>query len=245
MWQAPITRVLLIVAFVCCNQTCFGHGEESRKVNVRLRVSAIVNVIPHSKPLVTINQAYLSLFSLELFLCQKYPKQVEAPAGNWLDFFISSAYANHGVAFTEPTQLSAQRKINLLQTTDLNIGVLDIPYGNYCAINVTFAHHQQSDYSFYLSGVRSSLDAASPGTASSITEGPFEVRGTYGFGENVAVEFTIPQTATASNDTPLSLELSIAPQTIFSGLKLEESEHQIVRHVVLGLSNQLSVTLVP
>ena len=143
MWQVLITKILLIAALVCGNQTCFGHGEESRKVNVRLRVPAIANVISHSDQSIIINQAYLSLFSLELFPCQQNPKQVETPSGNWLDWFISSAYANHGVAFTEPTQLLVQRKINLLQTTDWNIGVLDIPYGNYCEINVTFAHHHR------------------------------------------------------------------------------------------------------
>lgn len=210
------------------------HGDDAprRATPLTLHISAIPNPLQtnHQQSL-HLSHAYLSVFSVQFLPCRPSENSVQHNTTKWLDWFISSAHANHGVAFSQPTHIPIRTQVDLLKDNTISITHAVLPPGQYCHINLTFAHaganalpspiQDIGRYSLYVSGkIRGKR--------------PLSLSATYAYGENIPINLSIPTAHQRDN-----IHLSIQATTALSTLDLTQSPHMMARHVLLTLPKQL------
>lgn len=232
--------VLLVATLMSQSTSLYAHGKEenNRAVNIRLHVTALPRTfsIDETQTL-KLSHAYLSTFSVQFFPCNKISDySLENNNPKWLDWFISSAYANHGVRFTKPTQIPIRKHVNLLESNTAEVGEFMLPIGHYCEMNFTIAHpggkatqtpiKDLGRYSVYVAGI--------------VDEREVSIQSTYAYGKNIPINISIQRPTAGSNATQ-NLHIYVDAKPALSSVDFTLPNHKMARQLFLALPNQVSV----
>ena len=224
---------LVLLGLLCSSTQSLAHGDEEllqiQKVRLQLNIEPIAaNFIDANNKPVTLTQAYLSLFSVEMIRCPTLPKHVKRrTSSNLLNWIIPAAYANHGVRFDKPTQIPIMQSFNLLTPTTLDLGELSLPVGHYCEMNITLAKNSKpllaeqgvnvNRYSLYLT-----------------TNADAKINANYAYGKNTFIALDI-------SDKSHELTLAINPAKLFTAIDFGQSESHIARKILLNFHQQVEL----
>lgn len=262
--QGLLLGFLLMAAISTMAELGYAHGKEAdsnsgnrREVNVLLHIGAVPQSIDiSSQKSIQLIHAYLSTFSVQLIPCQKTKQIIEKEASTFgFGWFISSAYANHGVRFSKPTQIPVRTLVDIMQPADIDVGIFNIPSGRYCEMNYTMAHSgkrlegsvvkELPRHSLYFSGrVLNIGDTRTGDNTQPFIQTAEEIymRATYAFGKNVETLIDIP-IYHGESIGKLQLDIFVDPGAALASVDFSQSEHKMARQFFLELPRHIRATL--
>lgn len=228
-----MTRLILLVIFTFAFNSAHAHGDEKQPATQSIQVELQVlgggsQFYDAQGQQIKLIEAYLSLFSVELIPCI-VPSQTSLGVDwtNPFHWFFSQAYANHGVSFNKPTQIPLMRSINLLEGNLITLDKVNLPRGQYCSMNMTFAKNSHElKTPLQVRANRHSLYFAK-------TDGSV-ISAKYAFGKTTEFKVTI-------NKGSRSLRITLDPKTWFKTSDFTQQDAKVIRGLFLNVFDHIKV----
>lgn len=247
--HSSIKRLLkyLLIAVILTQLSAgklFAHGEDFRTVEVIFNVPAVPNsFIDKQGRLITLTNAYLSSFSIQLISCDVMEEKSKANVVmNIVDWLLPPVYANHSVKLNAPGQMPIKVIHPLLKGSTVAVGSFNIAVGRYCSINYTMGNTGKKSDELASELTQQFSLLLSVQNNGEQSESQQHLSASYAYGKDIPIDLIVSARDTInSRASQLNLTLDVAEA--LKQISFEQNEHMVVRDLLFEIPKHLSAVV--